>query len=677
MHPDFGVGGVMASNIHAVRGKLSHSALCQAGMALRDIPLGDPGYLAPGLLGIARAKTETKLIGVVPHYVDRLNANFRRLMAEPGVVDLNVHDDPVHILRAMAECDCVISSSLHGLIFAEAMEIPNLWVKAGDEIAGGAFKFNDWFSTMSRPQTEVHVLRADDSAQELAKRAALHESTIDVEAVEAAFPTDRLEELCEAEARELLPVEACRSRPTPVFLISFNRGAVLEKVVTSIDRLDRPTEIIVHDNGSTDTATLAVLDKLERNGARVVRRQAITSADDLNRVDETVQEFFSTWAEPSRYIVSDGDIDMAIAAPKTLDVYDELLNTHRQVACVGPMLRIRDIPIAYPLYNRVINRHIEQFWHQRPEWSETSFGPVAYLHTAVDTTFAMQRAGEPYRRLKEALRVYEPYEARHLDWYLEQIGNDVYSSTSSAAISHWNNVAELEIHKGSVLAYNSYFVVRKNKAGVLEVCEERVVQKTGPIQPFAEATEEQRQARIAYTEALRQSCATDIGRWQNAASHYQPWQQRGVLLAGFVRSGERVFEFGAGNSALPDALPDDCHYVGSDAAPLREGVMRFDLNAPALSELDGHDVAVFSGVLEYVHDLPRLATFLSRNFRTVVCSYAPVTGSSSEEIERRRYSGWFTDLSDAEFTELFRGAGYRLTDRAEWTGQALYRWDRA
>lgn len=114
--------------------------------------------------------------------------------------------------------------------------------------------------------------------------------------------------------------------------------------------------------------------------------------------------------------MSDGDIDMTISAPETLDVYDELLNSHRQVESVGPMLKISDIPRSYPLFNRVIKRHVEQFWHKQPEWSETSFGPVAHILTGIDTTFALQTAGEPYRRLKHALRVYEPYDAQHLDW---------------------------------------------------------------------------------------------------------------------------------------------------------------------------------------------------------------------------------------------------------------------
>ena len=86
-------------------------------------------------------------------------------------------------------------------------------------------------------------------------------------------------------------------------------------------------------------------------------------------------------------------------------------------------------------------------------------------------------------------------------------------------------------------------------------------------------------------------------------------------------------------------------------------------------------MALFSGVLEYVHDLARLVVFLSQNFRTVVCSYA-VGADSSDEVALRRYSGWFNDLREEDFLKLLRGAGYRLTQHGEWKGQKLFRWDR-
>jgi hypothetical protein len=537
MHPDLGVGNAPHANVHALRGSLSHSALRSGGIPVRDVPLGDPGYLAPRLLGIERSSTPAFRVGLAFHYVDRSHPVCRRMMQEAGVADLNVCDPPDVFLGRMAECDVVISSSLHGLIFAEALSIPSLWIKASDEIAGDGFKFRDWFTTTRRPQEAPHLVVASDTAGELARRAELHESTIDVEALAAAFPHRHLEEMSEPAGRPVVPVEECRTRPTPVFLISFNRGRFLKQAIASIRRLSRATEIIVHDNGSTDVETVAILKELEEGGVSVFRYPAIRSDDDLNRIDETVTAHFADWAEPGRYVVSDCDVDMSSADPRALDVYDELLNTFRRVECAGPMLRIRDIPRTYPLFNRVMNRHIEQFWRHVPTLTETSFGEVAILPAAIDTTFALHRAGEPFRRLKSAVRVYEPFEALHLDWYLtgtEEHG--MYARTSSPRVSHWNNEEAFEKHRTAPLDYQGFYAVRTGTGGRLEIYEERLMSTLytdcgGPYDLQPEHT---------------------ISCWE--AEPLSPAEATlfDYLLANpSVVSGKRLFHIGIGNSQLP------------------------------------------------------------------------------------------------------------------------------
>src|SRR5665811_65556 len=145
---------------------------------------------------------------------------------------------------------------------------------------------------------------------------------------------------------------------------------------------------------STNPDALRVLDELEGEGVRVFRESPIASPEELDGVNGSVERYFAEWGEPCRYVVSDCDIDMSVADPRALDVYDELLNRFGHLESVGPMLRIRDIPRDYPLFNRAMNRHIEQFWHHMPTFEETSFGRVAVLATGIDTTFALHRAGE-------------------------------------------------------------------------------------------------------------------------------------------------------------------------------------------------------------------------------------------------------------------------------------------
>ena len=684
MHPDFGVGQPNPANIHALRGALSHAALRRAGVAVGDAPLGDPGYLVPNLLGVKKSQAPKWRAGLVSHYVDRRRPSIVNLLKDQEIADLNVHEAPDVFLRRMAECEVVISTSLHGLIFAEALGIPNVWASAGDEIAGGDFKFLDWFTTTSRPQATPRQLTADCSIKALENQAELHESTIDADALIAAFPHPRIDELRDRSRKSFIPVDACRARPMPIFLISFNRGPELKRSVIGLRRQRRPVEIIVHDNGSDDPYTLSVLEELAADGVKIFRNSQISSADELNKVDETVQAFFADWTEPARYAVSDCDIDLSVADPNALDVYDELLNTHRRAECVGPMLRIRDISATYPLFNRVMNRHIEQFWRYHPTIEQTTFGQAAIGEFPIDTTFALHRAGEPFRRQKLGLRVYEPFEALHLDWYCTEHSSDAYFQSSNPAISHWRTQAEFLIHGNAPLEYTQFFAVRKNaQSDSLEIYTQPVLSDANAdpsldspsIPPFSSVTSYERAKRLAHVEALRMTRASETERWSNPSNHQQSWAARGLALAKLVKPGEKVFEFGAGRSAVRAALPVGCAYTGSDLAPLAKETLFYDLNAASLEPIDGHDVALFSGVIEYLHDIEKISLFLGASFRAVLCSYAAYSGSSAE-FEHRRYSGWFSDFTEQKFVSLFQAAGFSLSQRDTWESQLLFRFDK-
>ncbi|RVU03275.1 hypothetical protein EOE18_16820 [Novosphingobium umbonatum] len=457
MHPDIGLGSAHARNIHALRGPHSLMALRKSGTTLGDVPLGDPAILAPRLLGMSASSDPRHAVGVVAHYVDRQKPAIRCILAQDGVADLNVHDDPLSLIRTMAECKVVVSSSLHGLILAEALGLPSLWIKAGQDIIGDDFKFSDWFATTSNPQIVPYNLSERERIEALIPMAELRDHTIDMDALAAAFPI-----VGEWEGQSLVPrksVAACRTAAVPVFLISFNRGPMLRKIIAGLQALSVPVSIIVHDNGSFDDKTLEILRDLEEGGVVVYRYGLIQNADELDRVNDSVARYFENWNEPCPYVVSDCDVDIAVAEADVLQVYAGLLNRFRKAECVGPMLRIRDIPKTYPLRNRALNRHIEQFWKNEPILDEQDGRSFAYQEAPIDTTFAMHRAGESFRRMKSGVRIYEPFEALHLDWYPQIVEGDedeVYSATSHPDISHWKNQNENEKYAGCNLEFHHY-----------------------------------------------------------------------------------------------------------------------------------------------------------------------------------------------------------------------------
>jgi hypothetical protein len=257
----------------------------------------------------------------------------------------------------------------------------------------------------------------------------------------------------------------------PIFVISYNRGGMLREMIDSYRRLSGVGEIVVHDNGSDDPATLAALRELRRSGVSVVHAPKIHTKAELESVDATIRGHFAN-APASVYVVTDCDVDMSIAAPDALALYAELLALFPAAECAGPMLRIRDIPPEYPLFNQVMNRHIPQFWHRSPRWIETGAGLVAFQDAKIDTTFALHRAGERFRRKKLGIRVYHPYEARHLDWYAigdVETERCAYELSSSFAVSHWSNRARRVRNERAKLEHEWLRYVDHDEHGVLTV----------------------------------------------------------------------------------------------------------------------------------------------------------------------------------------------------------------
>lgn len=472
MYPPHGLGNAAPEHIYALRGKLTFAEFRKAGLTLADIPLGDPAYLIRDT-HFDSPQTKKYRLGLVAHYVDRRDHRVARLLAKDGVTDLNVHADPDDFLQSMSECEAIASSSLHGLIFAEALSIPNVWLHLSDRVVGDGFKFHDWFSMNAKPQQLPFFPNGNEPVSEFVARAELHDCQIDRSALVAAFPRDQLSQLTFESRRDrpFVSLNQCRkANRIPIFVISYNRAEYLERVIASYLRLAAHVQIIIHDNGSDDPAALLALESFEKSGSvQIFHAPKISHPDELNKVDYTIQEFFSQWSEPCRYVVTDCDVDMSTADKDALEVYDNLLDQFRDSECVGPMLTIRDISEEYPLYDEVINRHVEQFWHQQPEWASTTAGKVGFLRAPIDTTFALHRAGETFRRQKPGLRVYYPYEARHLDWYETISSENNYSSSSAPDISHWRNDRFREQHRYSSLRFKSFIYVDQCEDGELVI----------------------------------------------------------------------------------------------------------------------------------------------------------------------------------------------------------------
>jgi len=110
-------------------------------------------------------------LGIVPHYVDQnhpaLRALSERYPTEIKVID--VRDGVEQIVGQIAECEQIISSSLHGLIAADALCKRNKWILISSRVLGGQFKFRDYFSGFApeTPPRHATILKGDESLSEL------------------------------------------------------------------------------------------------------------------------------------------------------------------------------------------------------------------------------------------------------------------------------------------------------------------------------------------------------------------------------------------------------------------------------------------------------------------------------------------------------------------------------
>lgn len=157
----------------AVRGELTRKRVEKMTGRKLDIPTADAGLLAAELLNEQPEKCYD--VGIIPHLcdlkdpkVDELLENYfhkascdigktstgsLRFIEHGNVRFINVKDEPMEVIREIAKCRCILSSSLHGLIVADSLGIPNLHVVFGDRLLGDGYKFDDYYSAYGMTHT--------------------------------------------------------------------------------------------------------------------------------------------------------------------------------------------------------------------------------------------------------------------------------------------------------------------------------------------------------------------------------------------------------------------------------------------------------------------------------------------------------------------------------------------
>lgn len=199
-----------------------------------------------------------------------------------------------------------------------------------------------------------------------------------------------------------------------IFIGTHNRLDTLERTVKSYKRFKTPHELVIVDNGTDHPDCVLLLNSLETKVKKIYRLPGCLSmeeaTDNFNiAIRDQYEKSNSQW-----FAVTEADVCFDGTDPGALSAYINVAK-HTGVA-VGPHLRVTDIPAHYPLRSRVLACESRLLYREDMEWLEV----IPYSKCQIDTTFHLFPRTREFRRLHlDPIRVGPPYDAMHLDWYLD------------------------------------------------------------------------------------------------------------------------------------------------------------------------------------------------------------------------------------------------------------------
>jgi len=147
---DKGMIGQNPSKVYAVRGPLTREELLKRGIECPEV-YGDPALLYPMIYNPNIEKKHKW--GIIPHYIEFESARDREVLKNlenQGFKIIDICSGEKEFINELLEVENILSSSLHGLIMADAYGIPNARVNISNKLIGGDFKFKDYCLSVDR-----------------------------------------------------------------------------------------------------------------------------------------------------------------------------------------------------------------------------------------------------------------------------------------------------------------------------------------------------------------------------------------------------------------------------------------------------------------------------------------------------------------------------------------------
>ena len=136
--------------IKSVRGPKTRDRLLELGFECPEV-YGDPVLLFPRYY---KPVVEKKyILGIVIHHKDEELDVVKNMVLPEGVIKIRHDMGTYEFIDTICSCENIASSSLHGIIVADAYGIPAIQIKFNDSNIDN-FKFEDYYMSVSRPMVE-------------------------------------------------------------------------------------------------------------------------------------------------------------------------------------------------------------------------------------------------------------------------------------------------------------------------------------------------------------------------------------------------------------------------------------------------------------------------------------------------------------------------------------------
>jgi len=155
---------VRPKEICAVRGPRTREILLKQGYNCPEI-YGDPALLYPRFY---KPKCNKKYkLGIIPHYIDKKNQFISNFQNDPDTLIIDICGGINNVIDQICNCQKVASSSLHGIIAADAYGIPAAWIKFSNNVTGSGFKFLDYFESVGRIDDMPFIIQKSSSIDDI------------------------------------------------------------------------------------------------------------------------------------------------------------------------------------------------------------------------------------------------------------------------------------------------------------------------------------------------------------------------------------------------------------------------------------------------------------------------------------------------------------------------------